>query len=115
MWEQSLAGVGADLDCSPARIAGFSSLNFVEEFAKPRAGLVQLRLRNTHRAPQSLGNFVVLISFDIVQDEYGAVARGQPFDAAVDIYSVNRSLQQQVRCPKIDRWPASFIVWVGMR
>ena len=95
--ERGLAGSRKHFSCCQALIADLFTLNFVEQFTQPHAGLVQLRLRNTYRAPQYLGNFVVLVALNIMQNKYRPVTRGQLLDAAFEIYSVNRSLQQQVR------------------
>jgi hypothetical protein len=59
-----------------------------------------------------MGNLVVLVPVDIVQNKHCAVAHGQPLDAALEIYPVNGSLQQQVRRPSIDASRAGFIVRV---
>jgi hypothetical protein len=94
--EQGLAGSGTRFTCCHSLVAGLVTLNFVEQFTQAHAGFVQLGLGNTYRTPQYLGNFVVLIALDIVQNKYRAVAHGQLLDAAFEIYSVKRSLQQQV-------------------
>src|SRR5258708_40114161 len=108
--EQSRGGCGTHFSCCKAPIARLASLKFVEHLTQPRASLVQLRLQSAYRASQDLGNLTVFISLDIVQDKYCAVAHGQPLDAALEIYSVNRSLQQQVGRSNIDARQAGFIV-----
>ena len=94
--EQGLAGLATRFTCCHSLVAGLVTLNFVEQFTQTHAGFVQLGLRNTYGASQYLGNFVVLVALDIVQNKYRAVAHGQLLDAAFEIYSVKRSLQQQV-------------------
>jgi len=99
--ERSLARSGTHFSCRQALIARLVTLEFVEVFTEPRAGLVQLRLRIAYRASQYIGNLVVFLPLNIVQDKYCAVADGQPLDAAFEIYSVKRSIEQQVRRPNI--------------
>jgi hypothetical protein len=60
---------------------------------QPRAGLVQLGLRITFGTSQYLGNLVVLVPLNIVQDKYCAVTHRQLRDAACEIYSVNQSFE----------------------
>jgi hypothetical protein len=78
------------LNCGHALIAGLFSLKFAEELTQSRADLMQLRLRNTHQAPQYPGNLIVLVPC-VVQGKYCALAHGKPLGAAFEIYSVNRS------------------------
>ena len=60
-----------------ALIAGLVSLNFVKQFTQPLASFVQLLIfLITYRASNYLGNLVVLVPLDIVQNEYCAVASG---------------------------------------
>jgi len=83
---------GTQLSCCQALIARLVTLEFVEQFTEPRPGLVQLRLRITYRASHYLGNLVVFVPLNIVQDKYCAVTDGQLLNATLEIYSVDRPL-----------------------
>ena len=74
-------------------IAILFTLKFMQQFAQPLAGPVQLRLRDAFRTSQHLRDLVMLIPLDIMQDKYGARARWQLRDAAAEIDSINRPLQ----------------------
>jgi hypothetical protein len=78
------------------------SLHFMQQFTQTHVRPVQLRLRNTYRAPEHLCDLMMFIPLDIVQNKYGAIAHRQLRDAASKVYSVNRSLQEQVGGRNID-------------
>src|SRR5262245_6001330 len=49
--------------------------SFAKQLAESHSGLVQLRLRSTSGAPQDFSNLTVLITFDVVENEYRAITR----------------------------------------
>lgn len=95
------------------RFAILFTLNFMQQFAQPLAGPVQLRLRDAFRTSQQVRDLVMLVSLDIVHHKYSARASRQLRDAAAEIYSINRPLQLQVRSSDIEARRGAFTVPSG--
>jgi hypothetical protein len=75
--DKALGAVAEHLMGGQTLTARLFSLNFVQQFTQTHASPVQLRLRNTYRAPQHLCDLMVFIPLDIVQNKYGAIAHRQ--------------------------------------
>jgi hypothetical protein len=78
------------------------ALQLAQRFTQPLAGLVQLRLRIAYRAAQKVGDFAMSVPLDIMQDKDPAETRLQLLDAALEIDSVDRALENQVGRAKLD-------------
>src|SRR4051812_10603673 len=66
--------------------------------------LVQLRFAITDGTVEHSGNFIMLVSLDIVQHENEAVARRQVGDGSFQGQAVNGPRQGQVRGAKTSAW-----------
>jgi hypothetical protein len=65
------------------------------------ASLEQLGLGIADRASQNPGNLVVLVSFDIVEDEDLSVSMRQLIDGFAQIHVVQHAAQPDVRFAKL--------------
>src|SRR5260370_14623863 len=73
-----------------------------KQFAQSLASFVQLRLRIPDRASKNLGNLVVFVTLDVVQNKYFPVAFRQLIDRPLEVNAVEQTTQPRVR-------PADFI------
>jgi hypothetical protein len=74
-------------------------------FPKLKTSLKQLGLGISDRASQNLGNFVVFVSFNIVQKEDFFVSIRQLIDSFAHIYVVKHAAQRKVRSTKFHEGP----------
>src|SRR5260370_35257471 len=69
---------------------------FLEQISQTGTGLVQLRLRISHRASHNACDLVMLVSLDVMQHEHRPVARRQLFDRTFEIDPVHGTAQAQI-------------------
>jgi hypothetical protein len=77
----------------PSLFANF----LLKEFAETRASLVKLRLRITDGATHDVGNFVVFVTLDIVENKHGPIPWGKLLDRAFEVNSIDGTRQSQIR------------------
>src|SRR5260370_40512615 len=64
-----------------------------KQFAHTLANLEQLRLRIPDRASKNLGNLVVFVTLDVVQNKYFPVAFRQLIDRPLEVKAVEQTTQ----------------------
>jgi hypothetical protein len=70
-----------------------------QDFAQPKSGFVELRLGISHRTIQNLSDFVVLVTFNVVQHKHRLVSGRQLFNGAAERDSVYRVQQTLIIVP----------------
>jgi len=73
---------------------------------------MQLRLRISHAAPQHFCNFVVLISFDVVEDENQTVSWREILDCSLQRYTIGQRMEAEIRRDQLLLFP--FFVFVKL-
>jgi len=82
---------------------------FLQQLTKPEASLGQLGLGIPDRASQNLGNIVVFISLDIVENEHFFVSIRQLIDSLAQIDVVKHAAQPKIRSTEFYERPRVFL------
>ena len=84
--------------------------HLMQEFAQAFASFVQLRFGIAHRAAEHAGDFVVLVTVNIVKEEHGFVALRQSLEGSVKVDAVEKAGQAEVGDTDFERGTVFFVV-----
>ncbi len=84
--------------------------HLMQEFAQAFASFVQLRFGIAHRATEHAGDFVVLVTVNIVKEEHGLVALRQLLEGSVKVDAVEKAGQAEVGDTDFESGTVFFVV-----